>query len=70
MANKYMHLIDGRPGYFAQSMIWHCRDGVLIEEILVDSLKEIRKQQAASNEHRFLLGLQMSSYSYLRVKVS
>ena len=70
----YMHTIRGRPAFYEEGkMIYYANHGLLvIPDGLVSSLKQIRKEQAASKRYRKKkLGLdeERSDYGYIRVKV-
>lgn len=70
MKNKYMHLIDGRPAiYYKDGQICFMRHGDKI--ILCESLRQVRKEQAASYNWRIKIGYRdiESDYGYLRVRV-
>lgn len=68
--NKYMHLIEGKPAKFDGEMISFVCDGVRLDELLVDSLAQIRREQRASREYRERLAMCWMDYDYLRVKVN
>lgn len=71
MTTKYMHLIDGKPAYFDGDQLVYAGHGVRLDELLVDSLHEIRQQRGASQRFRYKLkDYDDQGYSYLRVRVS
>lgn len=67
--SRYMHLLDGHPACFDGDMICYARSGMKLDELFLDSLDAIRKQQLASAEYRRFHGLNLlhHTYEYLRV---
>jgi hypothetical protein len=68
----YMHTLRGEPGHFVQGQICYAKNGTALSELLVGSLREIRRQQQDSIRFRRLRGFDsdVNEYSYLRVKVN
>lgn len=73
MPNKYMHTLCGHPAYFAvdEQMIFYAKNGTHFSEMFVDSLEEIRNEQAESAATRMRDGMSDHSkdYGYMRFKV-
>lgn len=70
MKTQYMHLIDHRPAvYYPKTQICYLAHGRQLK--LCNSLDQIRKEQEACMQWRFLQGYKTdaSSYSYLRIKI-
>lgn len=69
--NKYIHLLDGKPAFFDGEQLCFADNRRHLNELLVDSLRTIRKHWYLSNEFRRSLGYlsERTRYSYLRVKV-
>lgn len=69
MANKYMHLMNGEPAYyFKTGRLFFARSGISASDLLVDSLKKLRGQQARDAALCESLGIRRK-YDYLRIKV-
>ena len=67
--NAYMHTIDGRPAFMSDGQICFVRDGFRLDEIFVDSLATIRKQQKQSCDFRKNYGWSpVGKLSYIRVQ--
>lgn len=68
---KYMHTISGAPAFFDGEQICFARRGASLQGILVDSLKQIRQEQSASNHFRKVIlkaGWEPGVYGYLWFK--
>lgn len=65
----YMHTLDGRPAFFDGEQICFLRRFGKPSMALAKSLKQIRLQQARSNEFRRSLGDydEIKRYGYVRV---
>jgi hypothetical protein len=69
--NKYMHLIDGQPAYFHEPdrRLYVAHSGITPDQLFVDDLQKIRRQQELSQAKQFARGGAALRLSYLRVKV-
>lgn len=67
--NKYMHTIDGKPAFFHGGQICFVRQGVAMSELLVPTLRQIRREQQAAIAYRREKGWRVFGYDYIRVRV-
>lgn len=68
MKTKYMHLIDNCPGRFSGKQICYAGEKGF-KVTLVNSLKQIKKEQKLSKEFRESQGWCDTSYSYVLVEI-
>lgn len=67
--NLYMHTIDGKLGFMSGGQICFIRDGIRMNQLFVDSLETVRKQQKQSVEYREKNGFgSIGRLGYIRVK--
>lgn len=75
MSNIYMHTIDGHPAMYVpgeQIVFFSKYSRPSFQEVFVNSLRTIRRQQKASAEWRAEQGYQAdlhSKYGYVRIKL-
>lgn len=67
--NVYMHTMDFRPAYFNGEQLVHAYRGMPLDDLLVNSLKEIRQQQKKATEFRRSHGWDADGYGYMLFKV-
>lgn len=69
--NKYMHLINGKPGYFDGFQVCFSGDGLSFCGMFRGSLRHIKREQALSIQNRKKAGFDYNSndYSYLRIRM-
>jgi hypothetical protein len=65
----YIHTIDGRPAVFWRGeQICYAENGNRLSALLVPSLRQIRREQAASEAWRRSQGFEPTPYGYLRLR--
>jgi hypothetical protein len=68
MPNKYMHTLDGAPARYVEGdQIYFLRDGMRFDDVVVDSLATIKKQQRLHKQRRKGLPIQRV-LGYVRFK--
>ncbi len=68
----YMHTLNGKPAYYTEGeQVSYAGKEILIPQMLVPSLKELRKQQKRSIEWRKAQGWSEtpSEYGYVRIYI-